>query len=64
MIVVDASAIIAMLTGEPEADMLVAALATADRAETTAIAICEAVLGVSQKRQWSVAGRKRMSETF
>jgi ribonuclease VapC len=55
VIVVDASAIIAMLTREPDADTLLAALATADRAETTAIAIYEAVLGVSRKRQWSVA---------
>ena len=54
MIVVDASAIIAMLTREPDADTLLAALATADRAETTAIAIYEAALGVSRKRQWSV----------
>jgi ribonuclease VapC len=55
VIVVDASAIVAMLTREPDADTLLAALATAGRAETTAIAIYEAVLGVSRKRQWSVA---------
>jgi ribonuclease VapC len=55
VIVVDASAIIAVLTREPDADTLLAALATADRAETTAIAIYEAVLGLSRKRQWSVA---------
>jgi ribonuclease VapC len=55
VIVVDASAIIAMLTREPDADTLLAALATAGRAETTPIAIYEAVLGLSRKRQWSVA---------
>ncbi len=44
-----------MLTREPEADMLLAALATAGRAETTPIAIYEAVLGLSRKRRWSVA---------
>jgi ribonuclease VapC len=55
VIVVDASAIVAMLTREPEAVALVSALAAADRAETTPIAIYEAVLGLSRKRQWSVA---------
>jgi ribonuclease VapC len=55
VIIVDASAIIAMLTREPDADMLLAALATAGRAETTPIAIYEAVLGLSRKRRWSVA---------
>ncbi len=54
MIVVDASAIVAMLTREPDADALVSALAAAGRAETTPIAIYEAVLGLSRKRQWSV----------
>ena len=44
-----------MLTREPDADTLVSALAAAGRAETTPIAVCEAVLGVSRKRQWSVA---------
>ena len=55
MIVVDASAIVAMLTREPDADTLVSALAASGRAETTPIAIYEAVLGLSRKRQWSVA---------
>jgi len=44
-----------MLTREPEADALVSALAAAGRAETTPIAIYEAVPGLSRKRQWSVA---------
>ena len=55
MIVVDASAIVAMLTREPDADSLLSALAAAGPAETTPIAFYEAVLGVSRKRQWSVA---------
>ena len=55
MIVVDASAIVAMLTREPDADTLLSALATAGPAETTPIAVYEAVLGLSRKRQWSVA---------
>ena len=55
MIVVDASAIVAMLTREPDADTLVSALAAAGRAETTPVAFYEAVLGVSRKRQWSIA---------
>jgi ribonuclease VapC len=55
VIVVDASAIVAMLTREPDADMLLSTLETSGAAETTPVAIYEAVLGVSRKRQWSVA---------
>jgi ribonuclease VapC len=55
VIVVDASAIVAMLTREPDADTLVSALAAAGRAETAPVAFYEAVLGVSRKRQWSIA---------
>jgi ribonuclease VapC len=55
VIVVDASAIVAMLTREPDADTLLSALETAGPAETTPIAIYEAALGLSRKRQWSVA---------
>jgi hypothetical protein len=40
-----------MLTRKPDADTL----AVAGRPETRRIAICEAVLGLSRKRQWSVA---------
>ena len=55
MIVVDASAIVAVLTREPDADLLLSTLETAGPAETTPVAVYEAVLGVSRKRQWSVA---------
>ena len=55
MIVVDASAIVAVLTREPGADLLLSTLETAGPAETTPVAFYEAVLGVSRKRQWSVA---------
>ena len=55
MTVVDASAIVAMLTREPDADALVSAMEAAGRAETTPLAFYEAVLGLSRKRQWSVA---------
>jgi ribonuclease VapC len=55
VIVVDASAIVAVLTREPDADMLLTTLETAGPAETTPVAVYEAVLGVSRKRQWSVA---------
>jgi ribonuclease VapC len=55
VIVVDASAIVAMLTREPDADTLLSTLAAGGRAETTRMAIYEAVLGLSRKRQWSVA---------
>jgi ribonuclease VapC len=55
VIVVDASAIVAVLTREPGADLLLSTLETAGPAETTPVAVYEAVLGVSRKRQWSVA---------
>jgi ribonuclease VapC len=55
VIVVDASAIVAMLTREPDANMLLSTLESAGPAETTPLAVYEAVLGVSRKRQWSVA---------
>ena len=64
MIVVDASAIVAMLTREPDADTLLSALAAAGPAETTPIAFYEAVLGLSRKRQWASQKRKCTSETF
>lgn len=54
MIVVDVSAIVAMLTREPDADRLLSTLGTSGPAETTPLAVYEAVLGVSRKRQWSV----------
>ena len=44
-----------MLTREADADMLLTTLETAGPAETTPVAVYEAVLGVSRKRQWSVA---------
>ncbi len=44
-----------MLTREPGADTLLSALETSGPAETTPIAVYEAVLGLSRKRQWSVA---------
>jgi ribonuclease VapC len=55
VIVVDASAIVAVLTREPDADILLSTLETAGPAETTPVAFYEAVLGVSRKRQWSIA---------
>jgi ribonuclease VapC len=55
VIVVDASAIVAILTREPDSDALLSALLAAGGAETTPIAIYEAALGLSRKRQWSVA---------
>jgi ribonuclease VapC len=55
VIVVDASAIAAMLTREPDADRLLSTLEIAGPAETTPVAVYEAVLALSRKRQWSVA---------
>ncbi|MGH7046474.1 MAG: type II toxin-antitoxin system VapC family toxin [Stellaceae bacterium] len=52
---VDASAIVAILTGEPEADALTNALEAAGSAITSPIAIFEAALGICRKRHASVA---------
>jgi ribonuclease VapC len=51
---VDASAIVAMLTREPEADTLAGALEEAGSPITSPIAIFEAVLGICRKRHASV----------
>src|SRR5271170_2289541 len=52
---VDASAIVAILTREAEADALADALDRADGAITSAVAVFEAALGVCRKRHASVA---------
>ncbi len=55
MIVLDASAIVAILTREPEGDSLIAALERADGAATSPITIYEAAMGLRRKRHCSVA---------
>ena len=52
---VDASAIVAILTGEPEADALADALDAARLPITSAVAVFEAVLGICRKRHASIA---------
>ncbi len=52
---VDASAIIAVLTGEPEADMLADRLGEARGPITSPVAVFEATLGLCRKRHASVA---------
>ncbi len=52
---VDASAIVAILTSEPEADALADALDVAHSPVTSPIAIFEAALGIRRKRHASVA---------
>ena len=51
---VDASAIVAILTREPEADVLADVLENSRAAITSPIAIFEAVLGICRKRHASV----------
>ena len=55
MIVLDASAIVAILAHEPECDWLVAALKRSGGAATSPIAVYEATLGLRRKRRSSVA---------
>ncbi len=64
MIVVDASAIIAILTDESESALLVAALDQAGGATTTPIAIYEATLGVRRKRRSGVTQAERAVMEF
>ena len=52
---VDASAIVAILTGEPDADALADALDAARQPISSAIAVFEAVLGICRKHHASVA---------
>jgi ribonuclease VapC len=52
---VDASVIVAILTGEPDADALADVLDAAGSPITSAIAVFEAALGVRRKRHASVA---------
>jgi len=52
---VDASAIVAVLTGEPDADALANALDAARAPITSAVAAFEATLGLCRKRHASVA---------
>jgi ribonuclease VapC len=52
---IDASAIVAILTGEPEADRFSDALENAPVKITSAIAVFEAALGVCRKRHASIA---------
>ena len=58
MIVVDASAIVAILAEEPDAKKLIAALENADNASTSPISVYEAVLGLRRSRQCSIAEAK------
>ena len=55
MIVLDASAIVAVLSCEPELGALIAALERAGAAITSPIAVYEAALGLRRKRFCSVA---------
>ena len=64
MIVIDASAIIAILTGEPGSALLVAALDRAGDATTTPIAIYEATLGLRRKRRSPVGQAERAVMEF
>ena len=55
MIVLDASAIVAILTGEPEGDALTEALGRASEITTSPVAVYEATLGLVRILRRSVA---------
>ena len=56
---VDASAIVAILTGESEADAMLDAVEAASAPITSAVAIYEAVLAVSRKKQGQLSQARR-----
>ena len=58
MIVVDASAIVAILTSEPESDALTKALERAEETTTSPVAIYEATLGLVRVLKRSVEDAK------
>ncbi len=61
---VDASVMIAILTGEQEADILANTLETAQAPITSPIAIYEAVAGVCRKQRSSVEEAQRLVDEF
>jgi ribonuclease VapC len=61
---VDASAIVAILTREPEADALTSVLEKAPSSITSAIAVFEATLGICRKRHASVDEAKEDVSEF
>ena len=61
---VDASAIVAVLTGEPDADALANTLDAARAPITSAVAVFEATLGLCRKRHASVAEAQTDVEEF
>jgi ribonuclease VapC len=64
VIIVDASAIIAILTDEPGSTVLVAALDNVKGATTTPIAVYEATLGLRRKRRCPVVQAERAVMEF
>ena len=61
---IDASAIVAVLTGEPDADALADTLDAARAPITSAVAVFEATLGLCRKRHASVAEAQADVEEF
>jgi len=55
MIVVDASAIVAIIDDEPEAETSIAALERAEASATSPIAVYEAALALRRIRRWMTA---------
>lgn len=51
---IDASALVALLSGEPEAERISAVLADAEKPFTTALAVLEAALALSRPDKWNI----------
>ena len=51
---IDASAVVALLSGEPEDERISAVLADAEKPFTTALAVLEAALALSRPDKWNV----------
>ncbi len=61
---VDASAIVAILTREPEHSEFTARIGEAKIRLTSPLALYEATLGISRKQQWSVGEARALVDEF
>jgi ribonuclease VapC len=64
VIVLDASAIVAILANEPECDRLIAVLKRSRGAATSPIAVYEATLGLRRKRRSSVVEAEAQADVM
>ncbi|WP_430913100.1 type II toxin-antitoxin system VapC family toxin [Methylobacterium sp. sgz302541] len=64
MIFVDASALVAIVLGEPDAEGLAATLESDDAAMTSPVAVYEAVLAIARQREGGIAAARADLDTL